>query len=58
MGDSIVLQEIHFRAPEETGVGTSRKEIQKTYKNYLTLLFDYIILLLTAITDKKVTATG
>ncbi len=38
MGDSAILQEICLRAPEVTGVGTSRKEIEKDYKNYLTPL--------------------
>ncbi len=32
MGDSAVFQEICLRVPEMAGVGTSRKEIEKTIK--------------------------
>ncbi len=34
MGNSAVLQEIRLTELKETGVGTSRKEIEKNYTNY------------------------
>ncbi len=40
MGNSTVLQEIRLTAPEVTRVGTSCKEIEKNYKNYLTLVIE------------------
>ncbi len=38
MGNSAVLQEMRLTVPEVTGVGTSCKDIEKNYKNYLTSL--------------------